>query len=215
MAIIIADHRESRSQVIRQLQEMEEIQVEIKQLSSGDYAIHETTVVERKSAADFVASIMDQRLFQQIAKMKIEYTKPMILIEGDPFSTRSEIKPSSIAGAISYITAIEGVNLVTIANPSETALMLATMARHLQEGLGYEVPTRAGKPKPSKLMSQYLVEGLPGIGPKNAQKLLNHFGSAINVFNASVEDLCTLKGLGVKTAEKLYAAIRHNVRDES
>lgn len=211
MAIIIADNRESRSPVIRQLQETEGLTVEVRQLSSGDYVLHETTAVERKSAVDFVASIMDQRLFQQIAKMKLEFTKPMILIEGDVFKTRSAMNEKAIAGAMSYITAIQGVNLVTIANPNETSIMLATMARHLQEGLGYEVPLRAGKPKPSMLMAQYLIEGLPGVGPKNATALLNHFGSPLSVFNASRDDLCSMKGMGDKTAERIYSALRFEV----
>ncbi|MEG1349613.1 MAG: ERCC4 domain-containing protein, partial [Hafnia sp.] len=171
--------------------------------------------VERKSASDFILSIMDQRLFQQVAKMKLEYAKPMILIEGDVFRTRSKMKPAAIAGAMSYLTAIAGVNLVTIADPRETAMMLATMARHLQEGLGYEIPMRVGKPKSSALMSQYLVESLASIGPKNAKVLLKHFGSALDVFNASVQDLCAIKGLGTETAERIYTALRHRVDGEN
>lgn len=212
MAIIVADMRESRSTVIKQLQEMEGIEVMVKELSSGDYALHENTVVERKSATDFVLSIMDQRLFQQIEKMKLEYATPMILIEGDVFKTRSKMTPQAIAGAMSYITAIKGINLVTLANPQETAMMLGTMARHLQEGLGYVVPMRTGKPKTSDLMSRYLVEGLAGIGPNNAMMLLNHFGSALAAFNATIEDLCAIKGMGKTTAQRIYDALRHEVQ---
>jgi Fanconi anemia group M protein len=212
MAIIVADSRETKSTMIQQLKAMEGIEVMVKELSSGDYILHENTVVERKSAIDFVQSIKDQRLFQQIEKMKLEYATPMILIEGDVFRTRSDMKHKAIAGAISYITAIRGINLVTLANPQETAMMLATMARHLQEGLDYVVPIRTGKPKTSDLMSRYLVEGLAGVGPNNAAMLLNHFGSALAAFNASIADLCAIKGMGKTTAQRIYDALRHEVQ---
>lgn len=213
MATIFADMRETTSGVIRHLQGLSGCEVKIVELSSGDYVLHETTCVERKAASDFVASIMDGRLINQIAKMKNEFESPIILIEGNVFKTVSKISKEALVGAMSYCTAIEKVSLITVADSSETALMIATMARHLQDGLGYEVPMRSSKPKPSAHMAQYLVEGLPGIGPKNARALLAHFGSPAKVFAASVTDLCSMKGLALKRAEAIYGALHWNAND--
>ena len=39
---------------------------------------------------------------------------------------------------------------------------------------------------------------------KNARILLAHFGSVQTVVNASLEDLVAVKGIGEKTAQKVY-----------
>lgn len=82
------------------------------------------------------------------------------------------------------------------------------MAIHKTHGLGYEVPLRAGKPKEHPPIARYLIEGLPLIGPSMANALLSHFGSAHAVFNATVEELVQVKGVGKLTAEKMFMALR-------
>lgn len=209
MIEIYADHRETNSGLITRLKDNPELNVHVRELASGDFILHGTTCVERKSANDFILSIMDNRLFNQVAKMKLEFESPIILIEGDVFKTRSKIDKKAIAGAMSYCTALQKVSIISVANVEESAILLAMMAKHLQEGLGYEVPLRTNKPKPSQLMSRYLVEGLPSIGAKNARALLQNFRSPLKVFNASVEDLCALKGMGATTAQRIYEALRY------
>ena len=209
MIEIFADMRESRSKVIAELSAMDGYNISVGALSSGDYRLSEEVIVERKSAVDFVASIMDKRLFEQVAKMKIEYPRPMLLIEGDIYKTRSAIDRKAIAGAMSWLVAIEDVRIVPVLDPAETSLTLATMARHLQEGLGYKISLRAEKPKTSDLGSKYLLEGSPGIGPGIAEKLFDHFECALDAFNASPQELSQVKGVGIKVAERMYQALRH------
>jgi fanconi anemia group M protein len=207
MPHITVDHRESRSPVIQALKADPNLTIDVKELSCGDYLVREDVAIERKSATDFVVSIFDQRLFQQVARLKQEYARPIFVVEGDVFKTRSQITPQALQGAISYLVAIEGVTLLTYDSPAQTAVLVATMARHLQEGLGYEVPTRAAKPKVGPDTAQFLLEGLPGCGPKTAKTLVSTFGSALAAFNASVEDLCKVPGVGKKTAERIRDAL--------
>ena len=198
MPHITVDQRESRSPVIQALRADPEVTIELRELSCGDYLVREDVAVERKSATDFVLSIFDQRLFQQVARLKQEYARPIFIVEGNVFKTRSQITPKALHGAISYLVAIEGVTLLTYDGPAETALSIATMARHLQEGLGYEVPSRAAKPKVGPDTAQFLLEGLPGCGPKTAKTLLSTFGSPLAAFSAPVEKLCEVPGVGKK-----------------
>lgn len=209
MIEIYADMRESRSKVIAEIAAMDGYHVSVGSLSSGDYRLSAQVIVERKAAVDFIASIMDKRIFEQVAKMKLEYTRPIVLIEGDVFKTRSAIDRKAIAGAMSWIHAIEDVSIITLQDPKETPIVLATMARHLQEGLGYEVSLRANKPKPSGLMARYMIEGLPGVGALTAKKLFAHFGSPLKAFNASIAELSQVQGIGLKSAERIYAALRY------
>lgn len=209
MIEIFADMRETRSNIIAALSAMEGFNVTVGALSSGDYRLSEEVIVERKSAIDFVASIMDKRLFEQVAKMKIEYPRQIILIEGDIYKTRSAIDRKAITGAMSWLVGIEDMRVIQVSDSSETPLMLATLARHLQEGLGYKISLRAEKPKTSDLGSRYLLEGSPGIGPGIAEKLFDHFECALDAFNASPAELSQVKGVGIKVAERMYQALRH------
>ena len=211
MLEIVVDSRESRSPVIGALQRTPGVEVTVRELPCADYLPHPTFGIERKDAQDFILSVMDRRLFAQVKRMKDEYERVLFLVEGDPYATRSGMQPEAIRGALSYLMAIEGVSLMTVSSVSETAPLLVTLARHLQEGLGYEVPLRTAKPKNTADLSQYLVEGLPGIGPSTALTLLASFGSAELVFQASVERLCAVPGIGKKTAERIREALSANV----
>ena len=86
----------------------------------------------------------------------------------------------------------------------ESQEVLETMARHSQQGLGYEVALRSQKPKDASILSQYVVEGLPSIGPKAAHQLLKHFKTVSGVFSASQEELCEVSGIGKKTASRIH-----------
>lgn len=211
MPEIVVDTREVRSPVWQALQANPQVQLVMRDLSSADYLPHAEFGVERKDAQDFVASILDRRLFAQVKRMKDDYPRALVIVEGDPYRTRSAISADAVRGALSYIMAIEGLSLMMVRDAVETASLLCTLARHLQEGLGYEPPLRGNKPKDSLDISQYLVEGLPGIGPSGAKALLLHFGSAQAVFRASIEELATAPGVGKKTAERIRRALDYAV----
>ncbi|PCN50813.1 hypothetical protein B6U99_02625 [Candidatus Geothermarchaeota archaeon ex4572_27] len=53
----------------------------------------------------------------------------------------------------------------------------------------------------------FILEGLPDVGPKLAEKLLLRFGTLRNVFNASLHQLQDVEGIGEKKAEEIYRII--------
>lgn len=211
MAKIIVDSRESRSGVAQMLQQLgaEVVQAE---LECGDYILAEGLGVERKAAVDFVASILDRRIFSQAALMKQTFARPFIVVEGDVHSTRSAITEEALLGALSYLSVIEGIQIVHTRSTSQTAAMLMTMRRHAVDGLGYEIALRGAKPKDRAVQVSYLVEGLPGIGPTSARKLLAHFGTASRVLTAQVEELRAVPGVGPKTAAVIREVLDLDVR---
>lgn len=203
---IIADSREHRSGLIPELTRLGAI-VQVEELEAGDYVLAEGLAVERKEANDFVSSIMDRRLFAQVPLLKATYARPFIIVEGDLSSVRSAIEPAALAGALSYLSVLEGITVLHTAGAEQTALQLITMARHAIEGLGYEIALRGSKPKDRRSQAQYLVEGLPGIGPAAAKKLLAHFGSPAKVLSASPEELTQVKGIGAKMAATVHEVL--------
>ena len=77
------------------------------------------------------------------------------------------------------------------------------MALHVTHGLGYEIPLRVAKPKDVKTARQYLVEGLPGIGPSGAKALLASLKTPRAIFTATESELCAIKGIGPKTVSRI------------
>lgn len=205
---IIADTREDRSKIAEGLAKLPGVTVERQELSSGDFILAPGCAVERKSASDFILSVMQGRMFDQIARMQCEYEDVIVMIEGSPYETRSDMAPEAIDGALSWLSLLSGVKVIQSPSVAVSPRLLWRMAIHKTHGLGYEVALRAGKPKDPAPLARYLVEGLPGVGATMAKTLINHFGSPYAVFTASVSDFTAVKGVGKLSAEKIFNALR-------
>jgi len=204
---IIADSNEPPA-LLSRLRLIPGVHVELRELFAGDFIVGDGVAVERKSAQDFVNSIMDRRLFAQVAKMKGEFETVVLLVEGDISKSASDIAPVALTGALSWLAVIEKVSLISAGGGlGETAGALHRMAIHCQHGLGYEVPLRAGKPKELHTARQFFLEGLPGVGPGLARRLLAHFGTPSAVFSASEKELREVDGVGPGTAKKILEVL--------
>jgi Fanconi anemia group M protein len=208
---IIVDSRESRSG-LSELLRSRGISVQSEELECADYVLADGLAVERKTAIDFVQSIFDKRIFSQIQVCKRTYARVVVVVEGNPYRTRSAISSSAITGALSWLVICESVSVLQTENLEETAEALCTLQRHAIDGLGYEIALQGAKPKDRYPQAQLLVESLPGIGPAAAKKLLAHFGSAGAVLNAAPDELKKVPGVGPKTIAAIREVIEFDTR---
>ena len=79
---ITVDYRETASG-LTDLLKNSGVLVKIEKLSYGDYITNNTITVERKTAKDFLISIIDGRLFNQLSNLKKFCNHPILLIEGN------------------------------------------------------------------------------------------------------------------------------------
>lgn len=66
----------------------------------------------------------------------------------------------------------------------------------------------------SKSLTHSSLERIEGIGPKKAKALLSHFRTIANIKEASVEELCSAKGIGESDAKRIYDYFRKKDEDD-
>lgn len=177
--------------------------VTLRAISYGDYLINERITVERKTASDFLISIIDSRLFKQAANLKKRCFHPLLLIEGNPFATGLDFDPRAIRGALLSIQCAWRIPIIFSRSKQDTADILVMIGQQ-DEDRTDDAPMRGGyRPKRVKGRQLYLLQGLPDIGPRLAQRLLDHFQSVGRVMNATVEELTEVEGVGRTRAEKI------------
>ena len=66
---IAVDHSESRSALLDALRRSGVFELRMARLTTGDYLLNDRALVERKSVADFATSLIDGRLFPQVARL--------------------------------------------------------------------------------------------------------------------------------------------------
>ncbi len=197
---IFVDKREMKSGIPEKLRNLG-IQVKEITLEVGDYLISERVVIERKSANDFVNSIIDGRLFEQAMNLVNNFQRPVIIIEGK-FPERG-MHPNAIRGAIASLVMDYGITVMQTKDPDETAEFLAIMAKRELKNGGLARLRGEKKPITDKELQLYLVEGLPGVGPELARRLLQKFKTVEGVFTASEKELKEVEKLGPKKAKEI------------
>jgi ERCC4-type nuclease len=199
---VTVDYREKASGIIDLLR-CAGVQVEVGKVSYGDYVINDAITMERKTARDFLISLIDGRLFTQVSNLKKHCTHPVLLIEGNPFKTGLDFDEMAIRGALISIQAIWYVPIIYSRGKEETKDIILMIGRQ-EEVYMDVVPLRGGyRPKRLKSRQLYILQGLPRVGPTAAKRLLEHFKSVSNAMNAPVEDLVQVEGIGRISAEKI------------
>ena len=210
---ITADDRESKSKVIDSLSEIENVAVRIRRLPLGDYRIGNRVIVERKTLKDFAISIVDGRLFRQMIALANSTSQGVLILEGTAADTVNlKMTRESMQGALINVSLILGIPVLRSKNISETANLIVYIGRQ------FEKMTRAGlqrhgyRPKGYRKRQLFVLQGLPGIGPEKAGRLLDRFGSVEAVFTASSEELQSVKGISKGMAVKIRWLVSEEIQ---
>jgi ERCC4-related helicase len=204
---IIIDDRETSSKVVEMLSGMGAA-IRLERLEHGDFAIGDRILVERKTSRDFLDTLVNRDLFGQVKAMADAVTRPVVIIEGGDLYTQRDIHPNAIRGMLAALTVDMGVSVLFTRDEQDTAQMLFVLAKR-EEGERGERKVHPHKTHRSvKEDQEYIISAFPEIGMKNARLLLSHFGSIQGIVNASLEELVAVKGIGEKTAAKIYELSR-------
>jgi len=196
---MICDYREAK--IIEILKE-KDILIKTENLKIGDFLISDEIIIERKRAEDFAKSIIDGRIFSQYEDLK-QYKIPIIIIEGDLHSIKTNIHPNSLRGVILRLI-MEGINIIFSKNEEETVEYLILLEKKYEKDGVLRKYKYGKKPiKDKEYYKRYILESFPGIGPTLAERLLEKFKTLKNIFNASSNELIEVKGMNKKIIKNL------------
>ena len=201
---IFADFREKASAVIKELIELN-VDLKLEALPNADYILSSRVGVEYKTVEDFVQSIIDGRLLEQIKNLKNNFERPLLLIDGveDIYSVRN-VHANAIRGMLAAITVSYGVPILYAKSFKDAAMLLNIIAKREQEDTGRDFSMHSEKKSMSLGEQQeYVISSLPGVGSVLAKPLLKYFKSVKNVVNAEQKELEEVEGIGKKKAEKI------------
>lgn len=203
---IVIDHREARTLTASALAAQEGALVEYQHLSVGDYLIDNTFVFERKTLADFAASIQDGRLFRQalaLTKLPARMRGAIILEGSSAGMSESAMSRGSLQGALITISLFFGIPILRSLNGDESARLMVYAARQAKTYTSRALPRHGKRPQGKRKAQLALLQGFPGVGPGRAKELLDHFGSIEAICTAAPEDLASISGIGKHTAKKI------------
>ncbi len=206
--VVYADIREERSGIPSLIEE-EGVTVVRKQLPVGDYIVSGDIVVERKSAPDFAKSLFDGRLFEQAARLADSYPLVVYIVEGDPLRLkRYRGRINQLTSAIITLMIDFNARVIYSLGERHTAYIIASMAKRTvqsgRRGVVIHKKPRLTSPREWQL---YILQSFPGIGPKTAERILEHFGSIEAFVNASKAEIAKIPGIGEKKAEQIKRII--------
>ncbi|PKP56399.1 MAG: hypothetical protein CVT89_06305, partial [Candidatus Altiarchaeales archaeon HGW-Altiarchaeales-2] len=124
---IYADIRERNTEIFKILNEKADVIV--RQLEVGDYILSENVCVERKTAGDFLQSIVDRRLLEQAQNLVRNFEIPIIIIEGELNLSSRNIHPNAVRGMLAAIATDFKISIIPTKDENDTAEMLFIIAK--------------------------------------------------------------------------------------
>ena len=160
---VTADDREYKSEVIESLMDIENVDVNIRRLSMGDYQIDSRLIVERKTLKDFAVSIIDGRLFKQMIRLANSNSKAVLIIEGTATDTAElGMTREAMQGALITVSLILGIPVLRSKDPSETAKLMVYIARQIESMAMGGVQRHGYRPKNKRKRQLFHFAGIAG-----------------------------------------------------
>jgi ERCC4-type nuclease len=125
------------------------------------------------------------------------------LIEGPTPAAVPAIHPHALEGALVSLAAMWRLPVLHSLDAEHSARILQCLAHQVSKP--HQHILRRFDRKPKRLASRrlFLLQGLPGVGPALAQRLLAQLGTVEGVITAGAASLAQVRGLGPKKAARI------------
>lgn len=183
---------------------------------AGDIITGDALVgIERKSKADFIASICSGKLKQQLHELKQNYQFAFLLVEDytgimDCINRNPQIHPNVIKGVTTSSVSHNRVPLYYVGNFYNSFVL--EMINKFYDGKSeqYEkeyTPIRRASTTEEKKLN--IIIGITNIGRIEGLKLLKHFDYSIkSIADASIEELMQIERIGKTKAQHIKEILK-------
>ena len=192
------------------------VDLKLQNLGVGDYIVSDRVCIERKSTTDFLDSLVNKRrnLLEQIHRLKTEYEKPLLIIEGDSIYGQRNVHPNVVRALMAAIAVDYSVPIIQTRDVADTASLIYVIAKREQMPNKTEMSPHGKKPSASlREQQEYIISALSNIGIVTARNLLRRFKTVEGILTASEDELMEVEHVGEKTAEHIRKVLSAEYRE--
>lgn len=201
------DHAERQSVLFDAVQRSGAFDVRVLRLVTGDYLIDREVLIERKTVADFARSLVDGRLFPQVARLARSRYRSVLLIEGPQADAMPDVHPHALDGALISLAVMWRLPVLHSRDPDHSLRTLRFLADQTSQRRDQILRRFDRKPKRLASRRLFVLQGLPGVGPAIARRLLHQFGSVEGAIAADEAALTAVRGLGPRKARQIRRVV--------
>ena len=181
-------------------------------LEIGDY-VYSDVCFEAKSSIDFLQSVINQRLWNQVDNMDRCFEHCIVIIHGSiheamDYSKYTKMKISKsllhnkFYGAIGKLTLDTDCKVFWVESPRKAAKLITTICKMR--------PIQRDALRPS-LLKRITTEDLrldmlltiKGVSETKAKRLIRQFGSIMEIGEANISEITQIEGLGATVAQRI------------
>ena len=111
-----------------------------------------------------------------------------------------DVHPHAVQGALVSLAAMWRLPVLHTSDPHDSLRVMRFLAAQVSSGRERAVCRYGRRPKRLASRRLFLLQGLPGVGPALAARLLTQLGSIRSVVTADIGRLQQVRGVGPKKA---------------
>lgn len=221
---IVVDFREqhNNSDTACMITKLDELKIPYSKemLPVGDYVVENTItgdkcVVERKTVDDFVLSVLNGRLMQEVEKMNETYSRSFLIIEGSwtqYYKDRAILQKRKFVrnvnaftvnhrlGVMASISARTSTKIIQTDNQEQTIQLLISLAGKLTDGKVFTAPSFK-RAKTEEKIYLNVLHSFPGISIEKAEKIIQKYHTWQDFTHHISNHTFELEGFGRKSIE--------------
>ena len=201
---IVVDVHERPSGVPQALRDLG-YDVQIKNLRTGDYAIDDLALIERKTVRGLHLSLVQGRLWQQVGRLRRAAPWRYLLVEGESLYD-GPLTTEAVRGLLITIDEL-GIAVIHSHDPADSAAWISRIAvRRRGDRRRIDRPHYAQRPQRNAhgTPPERALAAAAGVSTQTARGLLLEFGSLLDVLLARPDELRRVRGVGVRRADAIH-----------